>query len=164
MPEPVSEPAAEKKKSDKVLIIAVGVAFLVFVSLGFLALRQYLSSRSLPSPSRLERAQIQVGEEEVGETELPTLSPEEKEIISKLENHVVVIEDQSFDPKDLTIKPHDQVEWQNEDGETYQIKGDDWGDVPIEPGESFTQAFATPGTYTYGCLLHPDLSGTIIVK
>jgi len=96
--------------------------------------------------------------------EIPTLSPERKEIISKVETNTVIIQNKSFSPQNLTIKLHDQVEWQNKDNETFQIKGEGWGDVPIGPGESFTQAFETPGTYSYSCALHPDLTGTIVVE
>lgn len=96
--------------------------------------------------------------------EIPTLSPERKEIISKLETHVVVIEKKSFSPQNLTIKLHDQVEWQNKDNETFQIKGQGWGDVPIEPGEVFSQPFENAGTFPYSCALHPDLKGTIVVQ
>jgi plastocyanin len=103
-------------------------------------------------------------QEIIQEESIPTLSPEEIEIISKLETHVVTLENDSFSPQNLTIKHHDQVEWQNKDQETYQIKGEEWGDVPIEPGESFTQAFDQVGVYSYSCPLHPDLTGTIVVE
>lgn len=96
--------------------------------------------------------------------EIPTLSPERIEIISKLETHVVVIQNKSFSPPTLTIKLHDQVEWQNKDTETFQIKGENWGNVPIEPGESFTQSFETAGTFSYSCALHPEITGTIVVE
>lgn len=96
--------------------------------------------------------------------EAPALTPERLEIISKIENHVVTIQNQSFSPVNLTIKPHDQVEWQNKDNENYQITGEGWGNVPIGPGESFTQSFETAGTYSYSCTLHSELTGTIVVE
>lgn len=96
--------------------------------------------------------------------EIPTLSPERMEIIRELETHVVAIQNKSFSPPTLTIKLHDQVEWQNKDTETFQIKGENWGNVPIEPGESFTRAFETAGTFSYSCALHPETTGTIIVE
>lgn len=96
--------------------------------------------------------------------EIPTLTPERIEIISKLETHTVVIQNKAFSPENLTIKLHDQVEWQNKDNETCQIKGEGWGDVPIGPGESFTQAFETVGIFTYSCALHPELTGIVVVE
>jgi len=94
----------------------------------------------------------------------PTLSPEKIEIISKIETHTVEIANGQFNPPTLTIKAHDQVMWQNKDGKTHKITGENWGNVPIANGESFTQAFDTPGTYSYSCALYPEMKGTIIVK
>ena len=143
-------------------LLVVGIVALLFVgSLTFLMLTKYsflLPKQPLTKPTEFE------GEVIPTEPPLPTLSPEELEIISKLETQIIVIQNKSFSPTNLTIKLHDQVEWQNKDNETYQITGEGWGNVPIEPGESFTQAFETTGTYTYSCALHPDLTGTIVVK
>ncbi len=94
----------------------------------------------------------------------PTLTPERIEIIAQLETHTVNIENGTFNPLSLTIKLHDQVEWHNNTGETYKVKGKDWGNVPIDPGMIFSQAFETAGTFTYSCALHPGVTGTVIVE
>lgn len=96
--------------------------------------------------------------------EAPTLTPERIEIVQKLEEYVVTIQNQQFSPSTLTIKANDQVKWENKDNEVYQIKGDNWGNIPLRPGKNFTQAFEKPGTYSYSCALHPELAGTIIVE
>ena len=96
--------------------------------------------------------------------EPPTLSPEKKEIISKLETHSVVITEAGFAPQTLTIKRYDQVQWENQGSTTHQVKGEGWGNVPIQPGKRFTQAFEETGTFPYSDSLQPTLTGTIIVQ
>lgn len=95
---------------------------------------------------------------------LPTKTPEEIKIISKIETKTVVVKNSKFDPETLMVKLHDQVVWKNEDTVNHKVKGEGWGNVPIGPGENFTQAFDKAGTYPYICALHPTMTGTIIVK
>lgn len=95
---------------------------------------------------------------------LPTKTPEEIKIISQIETKIVTIKNLKFEPETLTIKLHDQVVWKNQDTVNHKVKGDNWGNVPIGPGENFTQAFDKVGTYSYTCTLHPTMTGTIIVK
>lgn len=94
---------------------------------------------------------------------IPTKTPQEIEIISKTETHTVNIENEQFNPPTLQIKLHDQVMWINKNSKIHKITGEGWGNVPIEDGESFVQAFNEPGTYSYSCALHPQIQGTIIV-
>lgn len=95
---------------------------------------------------------------------LPTKTPEEIKIISQIETKIITIKNLKFEPETLTIKLHDQVVWKNLDSVDHKIKGDDWGNVPIGPGENFTQAFDKAGAFSYACTLHPEMKGTIIVK
>ena len=155
-------PINPDKKTLATLVILLFI--IVAISIGT---REYLSlsSKKLSTePTEVERQVVPSPILTPEREEIPTLTPEKKEIISKLETHIVIIQNKSFSPANLTIKLHDQVEWQNKDSETYKIKGEDWGNVPIEPGESFSQAFETAGTFTYSCALHPDLTGTIVVE
>jgi plastocyanin len=34
----------------------------------------------------------------------------------------------------------------------------------LDPGETFTVAFSKAGTYSYACVLHPQMVGTLTVK
>jgi len=152
--------------SNKKILIVVA-AFLVVGLIAFLVVTRYLSlalKQPLTEPTEVERQVVPSPILTPEREEIPTLTPERKEIISKLETHIVTIENKSFSPQSLTIKLHDQVEWQNKDNETYQIKGEGWGNVPIRPGKSFTQVFETVGTHSYFCALHPEMTGTIVVK
>ena len=81
-----------------------------------------------------------------------------------MKSHKVVISDGAFSPANLTIKVHDQVQWNNKESENCQIKTEDWQSPPIRPEKNFTQAFPEPGTFPYSCSLHPEIKGTIIVE
>jgi len=117
--------------------------------------KQTPASQTLPPPPPVQKEE---------KTAPPTLSPQQIEIIKKIETHTVEIINGQFNPATLTIKPHDQVMWKNKDGKTHNIKGEGWGNVPIENGENYTHSFEQPGTYPYSCALHPEMKGTIIVK
>jgi len=139
----------------KYLLAALGITG--FIAVALLVVYQQQKKSSPPSLKETPQSLQQ-------QTASPTLSPEQIEIISKIETHTVEIINGKFNPSTLIIKAHDQVVWQNKDGKTHKVTGENWGDVPIENGESFTQSFDTPGTYLYSCSLHPEMKGTIIVK
>jgi plastocyanin len=98
------------------------------------------------------------------EAPVPTLSEEEREIISKMETHTVLLKNSGFSPSTLTIKVHDQVRWSNETAEDFQVKGEGWGNLVLGPGKNYTRDFDKAGTYPYSCVLHPEMSGIIIVE
>ena len=135
------------------------VAVVTVILIGALAIKQ----KQVPfgGKSRTTTAQ---NDQFLTQPPLPTKTPQELETISKIETKTVVIENLKFEPETLTVKLHDQVVWRNEDNVDHKVKGDNWGNVPIGPGENFTQAFDKPGTYPYICALHPSMIGTIIVK
>lgn len=150
----------EDNKS-KILWGIFGVLLLVVVGSGIYYLK-LAKTNSKKSSHILNREKIS---EPVSPTvALPTLSPEEKEIIANLQTHEVKIENGQLNPETLTIKLHDQVMWVNNDNKPHKITGENWGGVPIQPGESFTKKFDQEGTFSYSCALQPELKGTIIVK
>lgn len=123
----------------------------------------------LKSKSQLKREELGPVKETVSGPSptvpiLPTKTEEEKEIIRNIETHEVRVTTAGFEPVSLTIKSHDQVEWVNETGEAYKLKGEDWGGVEIRAGRRFTQAFEKEGSYPYSCELHPEMTGEVIVE
>jgi plastocyanin len=86
----------------------------------------------------------------------------------KLTTATIDIKNFAFDPATLEIKVNTAVEWVNGDTTTHDITGDtenwSWFDFDLEPGESTTFFFETPGVYDYHCDIHPSMKGTIIVK
>jgi plastocyanin len=77
----------------------------------------------------------------------------------------VDIADFTFGPGSVTITAGATVTWTNSDSAPHTATGDggafDTG--TIDPGGSASITFDTPGTYTYICSIHPDMTGTVVV-
>ena len=73
----------------------------------------------------------------------------------------------TFSPQTITINAGDSIRWTNMDIVSHTIVSDS-GNMINSPnlaqGQSYTQVFTTPGTYTYHCSIHPMMKGTIIVN
>ena len=74
--------------------------------------------------------------------------------------------DDCFAPHTITVEPGTAVTWTNNDNVLHTITEtepeplfDGWA----LPGEEFTFTFDSPGTYMYGCTVHPWASGVVIV-
>ncbi len=69
-----------------------------------------------------------------------------------------------FVPHTVTVGTGTDVTWTNSDTVLHTVTEpgglfDSW----LLPGEEFTFTFETPGTYMYGCTVHPWASGTVVV-
>ncbi|HEX8153726.1 MAG TPA: hypothetical protein VF698_11395 [Thermoanaerobaculia bacterium] len=72
-----------------------------------------------------------------------------------------------FSPATQTVNAGESAAWGNSTSETHQLQADngDWATIAIEPGAvSDPIPFATAGTSTYHCALHPTETGTIVVS
>ncbi|MGH7050987.1 MAG: cupredoxin domain-containing protein [Acetobacteraceae bacterium] len=80
----------------------------------------------------------------------------------------VVIDQHMFMPATITIHPGDKVTWVNKDGDPHSVFSNDRGKMfhsdVLDTGQSFSLAFANPGTFGYYCSVHPYMQGTIVVK
>ncbi len=85
--------------------------------------------------------------------------------MARAATHAVTIADFAFSPPMLTITAGDTVTWTNEDAVAHTATSTagafDSGD--LAQGASFSFTFTTPGTYTYLCTPHPDMTGQIVV-
>jgi plastocyanin len=72
----------------------------------------------------------------------------------------------SFSPATVTINAGQSVCWQNTTGVAHTVTSDDGTsfDSPLANKGNFIQAFATPGTFTYHCSIHPAMTGTVTVN
>lgn len=146
----------DKQKLSLGIFAVVGIITLVLIGALVTKQNQTPTGKGTTTPGQTELAPTS--------PPLPTKTPAEIKIISQIETKIVTIKNVKFDPETLTVKLHDQVVWKNEDTVTHNVKGTGWGNVPIGPGENFTQAFDKAGTFTYVCAIHPTMTGTIIVK
>ena len=73
----------------------------------------------------------------------------------------------SFSPKMFTVPAGETVAWINHDKVPHVISSADnqfQKSPPLQPGRSFSNTFATRGTYSYFCSVHPRMTGKILVK
>lgn len=82
----------------------------------------------------------------------------------------VIIADDAFYPKTLTVKAGTTVTWINMDFDTHNVESgtsakatDLFKSTTFGHMESFSYTFTELGEYVYHCDLHPGMEGTIIV-
>src|SRR5215211_7407591 len=78
----------------------------------------------------------------------------------------VSIQDFFFDPDQLSVAPGTTVTWVNEGEAPHTTTADDgtWDSGTLQPGEDFSFTFDQPGTYTYHCSIHPDMTASVKVS
>jgi plastocyanin len=78
----------------------------------------------------------------------------------------VIIDNFTFEPKDLTVAVGTTVKWVNHDDIPHTVveKNKAFRSKALDTDDSFTYTFATAGTFDYFCSLHPHMVGQIIVK
>lgn len=72
----------------------------------------------------------------------------------------------TFQPALLEAPAGTTVTWVNASAVAHSVAGDDLGfddSGLIDPGQSFSTTFDTPGTFTYHCAPHPGMEGVIVV-
>jgi len=79
----------------------------------------------------------------------------------------VVIGNFNFSPKTFTVPVGATVTWTNHDNVPHVVTSanNQFQKSPVlKAGQSFSNIFATAGTYSYFCSIHPRMTGKIIVK
>lgn len=72
-----------------------------------------------------------------------------------------------FSPATLTVSFGGTVTWFNGDSIIHTVTSDTAGlfdSGPLNPGEYWSHTFTQPGTYTYHCTPHPQMTGAIVVS
>jgi plastocyanin len=74
-----------------------------------------------------------------------------------------------FVPQSVSITAGQYVTWRNSDAIPHTTTQDAlptpvWDSGSIASGNSFQRYFATPGTFTYHCAIHPSMTGTVVVN
>lgn len=70
----------------------------------------------------------------------------------------------AFKPSRLIINKGETVKWVNKDGVIHTVTSASFKSEILNQNDFFSQTFTKPGTYSYKCNFHPDMTGAIIVK
>ncbi len=76
----------------------------------------------------------------------------------------VLLQNFSVAPATVTIAAGGSVTWTNRDSVNHTVTGSGWGSELFGKDGTFTKKFDEPGTYSYHCTPHPNMTGTVIVK
>jgi amicyanin len=71
----------------------------------------------------------------------------------------------TFDPPTLTVKAGTTVTWVNADDIPHLVseKNGKFRSPALDTDEKFSQTFSTAGTVEYFCIIHPHMTGKIVV-
>jgi amicyanin len=71
----------------------------------------------------------------------------------------------TFDPPTLTVKAGTTVTWVNADDIPHLVseKAGKFRSPALDTDEKFSQTFSTAGTVEYFCIIHPHMTGKIVV-
>jgi plastocyanin len=76
----------------------------------------------------------------------------------------VVAKDISFSPAAVEVRAGTEVTWSFQDGQVpHNVHGDGWGSGDPQRSGTFRHTFDQPGTYTYACTVHPQMTGRVVV-
>ena len=77
----------------------------------------------------------------------------------------VTISDRAFSPADIAVAVGGTVDWVNRDDRAHTVTAGDgsFGSASLAPGATFSETFATAGSFAYLCAIHPEMQGTIRV-
>jgi plastocyanin len=78
----------------------------------------------------------------------------------------VKIDNFSFSPATLKVKAGTQITWTNGDDIPHTVVSDGqaFKSKMLATGEKFTFTASKPGTYSYSCSIHPNMTGKVVVE
>jgi plastocyanin len=82
------------------------------------------------------------------------------------ENVIVRIENFTFNPPEITIRPGTTVTWENSDNIPHSIIEDQtkFRSAVLDTGETFSMTFVDASDVGYFCGLHPHMKGKVVVS
>jgi len=80
-------------------------------------------------------------------------------------NASVSIKNMSFNPSALSVKTGTTVTWTNNDSVAHTVTADGglFDSGTLSPGQSFSFTFATAGSISYHCSIHPSMRAAVAV-
>jgi plastocyanin len=80
----------------------------------------------------------------------------------------VVMQDNEFVPRDVTVRPGQAITWVNADSVVHNVVNAREGQAPESPlfgeGRRYTYAPRAAGRIEYVCTVHPGMEGSITVR
>ena len=78
----------------------------------------------------------------------------------------LTIQDFSFAPATLSVAVGTTVTWTNQGPSSHTVTADDgsFDSGTVHSGSTFSQTFATAGTFSYHCNIHPDMMASVTVQ
>ena len=75
----------------------------------------------------------------------------------------ILIEERAFTPSSLEVEPGTRITAINisQSDHTWTGRNGAWNSGTLRPGEQFSVDIDEPGTYTFVCEIHPEMTGTI---
>jgi plastocyanin len=85
---------------------------------------------------------------------------------ARAEGMEVRIDNFTFAPRSITVKPGTTVIWVNADDIPHIVASSRrlFKSKTLDTEDRFSFTFTTPGTYEYFCSLHPHMTGAIVVE
>lgn len=75
---------------------------------------------------------------------------------------VVIVDDNTFSPKAITVGVGDTVTWRFEGKSAHNVTGDDFASDLMKDG-TFEETFDEAGEFDYVCTVHPGMKGSVSV-
>jgi plastocyanin len=74
--------------------------------------------------------------------------------------------DNFFSPASLTVPAGSTVTWSNDGARPHTTTSDTgvWDSSMLSAGQTFSQVFASAGTFPYNCAFHPEMVATVVVE
>jgi plastocyanin len=72
----------------------------------------------------------------------------------------------AFSPARIEVTAGSTVTWRNADNVAHTVTARDgsFNSGNVAAGGSWQKTFSTPGTYSFYCQPHPNMTGTVVVK
>lgn len=84
---------------------------------------------------------------------------------ARCEDLMVMIDNFTFEPAQLTIKLGTTVTWKNRDDIPHTIvSAGKFRSKPLDTDDSYSFTFTSAGEYKYFCSLHPHMTGIVTVE
>ncbi|MDE1925124.1 MAG: cupredoxin family copper-binding protein [Patescibacteria group bacterium] len=77
----------------------------------------------------------------------------------------VAISNFAFSPNQISVKAGTKVTWTNNDSVAHTVTSNTgaFDSGTLNPGSAYSFTFSTPGTFSYHCRIHPNMTATVVV-